>query len=328
MVSGKASGKGLFEAMLAATEAGELGPYYRMLEEMDERSQLFATLRLAGMSDPDTLVEHIISNMEWARLLPDEARARCVDELRELMNRAAAMADPTIQEQQKLAMETEDWVGRWRLAAEQANPGEDLKPAPVRRPGSAWRLRIDRPPLLHNAIVDDSEYHLATVFSKLVVDDWFDLEQTNDDLWRIRVGNVSMLVSVDGAGQAARVLVDTPHQPPPRTGKSSAFHLCYVRLDDERLAHIQVLDPHPDLVAVLPTAALWQAGSPWSILCGRGQDAVIEQISDPERTCRACKRELARITELVEAARWNVARRLASAEIESAVRARLHEVPF
>jgi hypothetical protein len=328
MASGKALGKELFEALLAATESGELGPYYRMLEEMEERSQLFATLRLAGLSDLDTIVEHIVSGMEWIGLLPAEARTRCVDELRELMNRAAALADPTIQEQQKLAMETEDWVGQWRLMAQQANPDEDLERVPVRRPGSAWRLRIDRPPLLHNAIVDDSEYHLTTVFSKLVVDDWLDLEQTNDDLWRIRVGNVSMLVSVDGAGQAARVLVDTPPQPQPHTGKSPAFHLCYVRLDDEQPVHIQVLDPHPDLVAVLPLAALWQAGLPWSILCGRGQDAVIEQVSDPQSLCRACRRELARITELVDAARWDVARRLASPEIERAVRVRLHEVPF
>jgi hypothetical protein len=124
------------------------------------------------------------------------------------------------------------------------------------------------------------------------------------------------------------VLVDTPPQPESRTGKHPAFRIRYVRLDEERPAHIQVLDPQPDLVAALPTARLWEAGGPWSILCGRGEDAMIEEVLDPAAVCRMCVRELARVTELVNGARWEVARRLASPDIEVAVRAKLHDVPF
>ncbi|MGH8905737.1 MAG: hypothetical protein ACRD0K_04315 [Egibacteraceae bacterium] len=323
-----ASDDELLEALLAAAGSDDLGPYCRLLEEMDERARLFLTLRLIGTGDLDWAVRQTLRGLEWTRLLDAPGHARCADELSSLLAQAAATPAPTIQEQQRLAERAEGWCARWRRAAEQAGAAQDLGRQPARQPGSAWRLRIDRPPLAASPIVDGSERHLATVFSKLVVDDWLDLERTDTDRWRIRVGDVRMLVSVDGNGQAARVLVDTPPQPQAHTGRSPAFRIRYVRLDGEDPAHIQVLDPQPDLAAALPTARLWEAGPPWSILCGRGQDAAIEEVTDPEGVCRACKRELARITELVDGARWEVARRLASPEIEVAVRARLHEVPF
>ncbi|MGH8934162.1 MAG: hypothetical protein ACRDZO_26860 [Egibacteraceae bacterium] len=272
----------------------------RLLEEMVERSWLFVALRLAGVGDRDVTVEQIVDSLEWAGGLEGEARQRCAAELRDLIGRAAEATHPTIEEQHELAGQAEEWSARWRPAGQPAAE-------PERRPGSAWRLRIDRPPLRHSPIVDGSERHLATVFSKLVVDQWFDLERTEEDRWRIRVGDLTMVVSVDGNGQASRVLVDTPPQPPPaEAGKDPAFRIRYVRLDGAEPAHLQVLDPQPDLVAALPTAGLWEAGGAWSILCGRGQDAAIEEVNRPAGVCRACTRELARIEAMVEDARWDV----------------------
>ncbi len=266
---------------------------------MVERSWLFVALRLAGSGNRDQTVEQIVGGLEWAGGLKGEARQRCVAELRDLIGRAAQAAHPTIKEQHALAAEAEEWSARWRPAGQPAA-------APERRPGSAWHLRIDRPPLRHSPIVDGSERHLASVFSKLVVDQWFDLERTEEDRWRIRVGDLTMVVSVDGNGQASRVLVDTPPQPPPETGKDPAFRLRYVRLDGADPAHLQALDAQPDLVAALPTAGLWEAGGAWSILCGRGDGATIEEVTVPAGVCRACKRELARIEAMVDDARWDV----------------------
>lgn len=326
----------LVEAILAVCESGEAGAYYRLLERRDERQRLFMTLRvLAEFEDRRGKIDELIGNLGWPTFLPEVGRAGFVDELMDLIDRVEAADDvrelTPIDQRQQLATEAEELLERWHRVAEQHMEPEDIarfRSKPGHRPGSTWRLRVDRPPLLDDPIVDSSEHHLTTVFSKLVVDDWFNLERTDEDRWQIHIGDLGVVVTVDRYGQASGVHVDTPSGPAGEQSQPSAFRLVYVRTPDDDRAHIRVLNPHPDLVQVLPIARLWQAGGPWSVLCGQDEESELTEVTNPDVVCRVCKAERTRVEEMIAGARWELARQLAAPDIERAVRAKLAQIPF
>ncbi|MGH8904184.1 MAG: hypothetical protein ACRDYA_21500 [Egibacteraceae bacterium] len=323
----------LVQAILAACESSEPGAVYRLLETRDERHRVFLTLQLLSEHDGRRAkADQVISGLAWSVFLAKRDRARFLSELVGLLDRIATV-EGRPEDQQEFAVAAEQLLDRWHRVAERAmTPEQAARSIPRgrgRRPGSSWRFRVERPPLLDQPIVDSSNNHLTTVFSKLVVDEWFDLQRTDEDRWRIRIGDLGVVVSVDHAGRATRVLVDTPPGPPqPRPGKAPAFRITYVSIDGADVAHIRIVDPHPDLLPVLPTAKLWQAGVPWSILCGRGEESQLDEMTDPAWICRTCKAELGRIQEMIDGARWALARQLAGPQIEDVVRAKLSAVPF
>jgi hypothetical protein len=80
------------------------------------------------------------------------------------------------------------------------------KASPLDGPGRRWQARAR----------DGSralEYGPEGVFDELSIDDWLHLEQMDDRLWWIRVGDAEILVRIEANGSATVDVVRGSHGP-------------------------------------------------------------------------------------------------------------------
>jgi hypothetical protein len=82
------------------------------------------------------------------------------------------------------------------------------------KPGSSWRILAHKPPTYEGLeVVTQPHTHPEPVsvpakgyiFDELVIDHWFHIEQMDDRVWWMRVGDADITVRVGERGEASSV---------------------------------------------------------------------------------------------------------------------------